>query len=110
MLLKQLGSLQETEIEVIQKDDHKQIVSVIIKNLKKAHDKHEKCYNVRSREAEFKPGQEVYGKNVSQSDFKNNFNTKLAKKFIKKKVVRKNETALYELEDMNGKVIHLRSS
>ena len=80
----------------------------IVKNLKNAWGKHEKTYNRKSREVSFKPGQEVFRRNFAQSDFKNNFNAMLAKKFIKCRIVRKIGTALYQLEDLKDKKIPFR--
>ena len=72
------------------------------------HDKHERSYNVRSREVRFRPGQEVFRRNFAQSEFKNNFNAKLAPKFIKCRILRKIGSSLYELEDLQGNKIPLR--
>ena len=103
-LLRRLGSLSEPDIEVVPKSDLRQLVGFdVLKNLKNAHDRVEKTYNLRSRPVEFSPGQEVYRRNFAQSDFSNNYNAKLGKKFIKCRILRKLGTALYELVDMNGK-------
>ena len=108
-LLRKLGCLSEPETEVLHKADVMRLtVDKVSKNLRKAYEKHEKTYNVRSREVVFQPGQEIFRRNFVQSNFKNNFNAKLAKKFIKCRVVKKIGKALYELEDLNGKKIALR--
>ena len=76
--------------------------------MRKAHERHEKTYNIRSREVVFNTGQEVFRRNFAQSSWRDNFNAKLANKFIKCRVVRKIGNSLYELEDLQGKKIPLR--
>ena len=103
-LLRKLGCLADPESEVLCNTDLKQLIfGKVTKNLKKAHERHQKTYNIRSKNVVYKPGEEVYRRNFAQSSFKDNFNAKLAKKFIKCRVVKRIGTALYELEDMNGK-------
>lgn len=80
----------------------------VIQNLRRAHEVHERVYNKRARFVEFRPGQEVFRRNFVQSNFANNFNAKLAKKFLKCRIVKKVGTALYEIEDMQGKKIAAR--
>ena len=108
-LLRQLDCVGEPDIEIVSGADVKRLTTDrVVKNLRKAYQKHEKTYNVRSRVVDYKPGQEVYRRNFAQSSFQNNFNAKLAKKFIKCRIFKKIGTALYELEDLNGKKIPLR--
>ena len=98
MRLKKLGCMPDAEVDVLPPQDFRQmILDTTRKNLSKAHDKHERSYNVRSREVRFRPGQEVNRRNFAQSEFKNNFNAKLAPKFIKCRVLRKVGSSLYEL-------------
>ena len=108
-LLRKLGCLAESELEILNRSDFQCLTSdKIIKNLRKAHERCEKTYNVRSREVVFRPVQEVFRRNFAQSSFRDNFNAKLANKFLKCRIVRKIGNALYELEDLQGKKIPLR--
>lgn len=105
-LLRKLGSLGDPFIEILPPVDHRnRLKDQVRDNLRQAHERHEHVYNKRSRNVDFKPGQEVFRRNFAKSDFAKNFNAKLAKKFLKCRVLRKVGTALYELEDMNGERI-----
>ena len=88
-LLRQLECLKDPEMEVIPKNVARQLISdEVDRNIKLAHKNLEKTYNMRSRPTDFQPGQEVYRRNFAQSDFKNNFNAKLASKFLKCRILR----------------------
>lgn len=105
-LLRKLGSLGEPFIEILPPDEHRNLLNDRVRrNLQQAHELHERVYNKRTRHVSFKPGQEVFRRNFAQSNFEKNFNAKLAKKFLKCRILRKVGTALYELEDMNGERI-----
>lgn len=108
-LMAALNLLPSSEISVLPFSDFNNILSSQIQDrLKRAHSKHEKTYNIRSKFVNFRPGQEVFRRNFAQSEFAKNFNAKLGKKFLKCRVVRKLGSSLYELEDMNGKAIPLK--
>lgn len=51
------------------------------------------------------PGQEIYRRNYQLSDFSKAFNAKLAPKFIKSRVHSKVGNNLYQLEDLQGKIV-----
>jgi hypothetical protein len=71
-------------------------------NLRKAFDKYSNNYNLRSKERDFKPGDRVWRKNYCLSDAANNFSAKLAPKYIKC-VIKKRNGNVYEIEDEEGK-------
>ncbi|XP_037822497.1 uncharacterized protein LOC119611100 [Lucilia sericata] len=103
-LAKKLQCLLDSEIDIVPKPVKMDLVRHRIReNLHKAYLKNEKTYNTRCRQVKFVPGQEVYRRNFQQSDFKNNFNAKLAKKFLKFRIVRPIGNSLYEVEDLQGK-------
>lgn len=89
-------------------DFHDILYQQVQDRLQRAHKKHEKNYNVRSRFVSYRPGQELYRRNFVQSDAAKNFNAKLAKKFVKCRIVRKVGSVLYELEDMLGNPIAMK--
>ncbi|XP_037825604.1 uncharacterized protein LOC119613645 [Lucilia sericata] len=103
-LAKKLQCLHDPEIDIVPKPVKMDLVRHKIReSLHKAYLKNEKTYNTRCRQVKFVPGQEVYRRNFQQSDFKNNFNAKLAKKFLKCRIVRPIGNSLYEVEDLQGK-------
>lgn len=105
-LLRKLGTLSEDCVNVLPPSDFKHAVyEKVRENLRLAHETHEKAYNTRCRQVEFKVGQEVYRRSFAQSDFKKGFNAKLGKQWIKARVVRKRGSCTYELEDMQGEAI-----
>lgn len=94
------------DLEILDPNDLSQIISESVrKNLQKSHEKGAKVYNIRSREIDYKPGQEVYRRNFIQSDFQKGINSKLAPKFLKSRIRSKLGHARYEVEDMTGKLI-----
>lgn len=108
-LLRKLGNLTDGDATYLQPTELQNLVSSnVIQNLRRAHEVHERVYNKRARFVEFRPGQEVFRRNFVQSNFANNFNAKLAKKFLKCRILKKVGTALYEIEDMQGKKIAAR--
>lgn len=103
-LLREIDCLSNNDIETLPPEELQLRLSSKVKsNLQKAHEIHAKTYNTRSKQVDFQPGQEIFRRNFSQSDFSKQYNSKLANKFIKCRVVRKIGTALYELEDLTGK-------
>lgn len=99
-----LKALGDPETDVIPNSAKMEIIRRKIReNLHKAYERNQKTYNMRCREVKFVPGQEVFRRNFQQSDFKNNFNAKLARKFMKCRIVRPIGNSLYEIEDMQGR-------
>lgn len=77
----------------------------ITKNLQLAHEKGAKTYNTRTREVNFKPGQEVFRRNFSLSSFAKGVAAKFNKKFLKCRITRKVGNSMYEIEDLQGKPV-----
>lgn len=74
-------------------------------NLRKAYDRNESQYNLRSRQTKYVVGQEVLRRNFSQSNMAKSFNAKLDKTFLRARVREKLGSSYYVLEDDNGKLI-----
>lgn len=103
-IAKKLEMLNDPEANILPKADKLAAVRQKIReSLHKAYLRNEKKYNIRSRCVKFVPGQEVYRRSFQQSDFKKNFNAKLANKFHKCLIVRPVGNSLYEVEDLRGK-------
>lgn len=108
-LLTSLNELPLSDTNALLPNDfHSILYQQVQDRLRRAHEKHEKTYNVRGRPINYRVGQEIFRRNFVQSDFAKNFNAKLAKKFVKCRVVRKIGNVLYELEDMQGKPIVMK--
>lgn len=104
-LLKKLDVVG-SDIQLVDPDDMTQLIGESVrKNMRKAHEKGTRVYNTRAREVEYSPGQEIFYRNFSQSDFEKGYNAKLANKFIRARIKRKLGHARYELEDLGGKLI-----
>lgn len=104
-LLRKFDALN-SDLEICDPNDLAQLVGESVqKNLEKAHEKGVRIYNTRAKEIDYVPGQEVYRRNFSQSDFSTGYNAKLSKKFLKCRVRAKLGHARYELEDLAGKFI-----
>lgn len=105
-IARQMEMLDDLEMNIVRTTVKLDLVRQKIReNLHRAYLKNEKSYNLRCREVKYVPGQEVYWRNFQQSVFKNNFNAKLAKKFLKCRIVRPVGRSLYEIEDMQGKIL-----
>lgn len=108
-LLDKLNGLPITDVLPLPPPDFQNVLYAQIQDrLRRAHEKHETVYNTRTRFVSYIAGQEIYRRNFVQSDFKKNISAKLAKKFIKCRVVRKLGTVMYELEDMQGNRIPMK--
>lgn len=102
-LLRKLEAIP-TDIEVLPPPDFQQLLADKIK--KNLNDAHVEKYNTRSKEVDYQPGQEIFFRNFTQSDFTKGYNAKLAKKFVKARIRAKLGHARYQLEDLNGKLIN----
>lgn len=108
-LLNKLDSLPTSDTSVLPPPDFQNVLySQVQDRLRRAHENHERTYNTRTKFVSYRPGQELYRRSFAQRNFKKNFNAKLAKKFIKCRIVRKIGTAMYELEDMEGTPIAMK--
>lgn len=105
-LASKLGTLEDGSVEIIPKHSIHDLIRNTIKE--KLHDSYERSaarYNTRSREVHFKPGQEILRRNFVLSDAARHLNSKLCRKFVKCRVVKKVGTSLYEIEDLQGRKI-----
>lgn len=108
-LLNRLGMLPSELTSPLSPPDFQNILyDQIQERLRIAHETHERVYNTRTRFVSYVPGQEVYRRNFVQSDFKKMFNAKLAKKFVKCRIVSKIGNVMYEVEDMQGNPIAMK--
>lgn len=107
-LLRELDALPEGEVEVLAPPEFRQLVNEQVrKNLQSAYERHERAYNVRSRNVEYKVGQELYHRNYQLSNFANAYNAKLGKQWIKARVLKRLGQSMYQLEDLNGRIVKL---
>ena len=96
--------LEEEGTDAIQKvDKHKFIIDLVEQNLAKAYSKNKKTYDLRSRVISYAIGERVFRRNFAQSSKANNFNAKLAPKFLKAIVLGKVGYCQYKLGNENGK-------
>lgn len=106
-LLRKLQAIQ-SDIDVVPSNDFRKLIhGDVSDNLKHAHDRHEKTYNMRSRPVDYEPGQAVFRRNFQISDFSKGFNAKLGKQWVKARITKKQGSAMYVFEDMSGKPIPL---
>lgn len=77
----------------------------IAHNLDKAHERATKVYNTRTKNIHYRVGQELFRRNHNLSNFKKGINAKFAPKYIKCRIRGKIGNALYEVEDLQGKLV-----
>ncbi|KAH8311558.1 hypothetical protein KR044_006893 [Drosophila immigrans] len=104
-LLRNLQLLEDRTVSFDRKDSFDLIRKTAQKSIQRQHEQNEKQYNLRSREVDFKVGQEVYRRNFQQSNFAKGFNAKLAPALVKSRIKRKLGNSFYELEDNQGRFI-----
>lgn len=99
-------SISDNELKELNRPEKLEIIRTKVKeNLHLAYQKSSERYNKRARIIKFKPGQEVYRRNIVLSDFSKNRNSKFCKKFLKCRIVKPVGENMYELETMQGKSI-----
>ncbi|XP_041566053.1 uncharacterized protein LOC121467813 [Drosophila elegans] len=102
-LTRKLQSLTEHQITTLYTVDKRQLIrDHIRKNLHQAYKRSSQRYIKRARVFHAKPGQEIYRRNFTQSKFGKMYNAKLARKYVKCRVVRPIGNNAYELEDLGG--------
>lgn len=107
-LLRELESLPESELEVLSPPDFRALVGdQVTKNLEAAYHRHQKTYNIRSRNVSYTPGQEVFRRNFQLSNFAQGLNAKLGKQWLKSRIIKRLGSSMYELEDTTGKKLKL---
>ena len=107
-IARKLSLLTDCENTIIPKSVKMDLVrKKIRKSLHKTYLKNERTYNKRCRKIKFISGQEVFRRSFVQSEFKNNFNAKLERKFFFFFLVRTVGSSLYEVENLRGKSLEL---
>ncbi|KAL7725897.1 hypothetical protein ACLKA6_000664 [Drosophila palustris] len=103
---RKLKSLCEHEFASLGRADRQRLIQEKIqKQLHAAYERSSLRYNERARELHLTPGQEVFRRNFSLSNFSKAYNAKFARKFLKARVVRSVGSNMYELEDEQGRPI-----
>lgn len=105
-LLRKLDAVNHSDIQVLSKKDHLQILHKQLMNkIQKAHDKTAIKYNTRCRNITFLQDQEVYCRTFPQSNFKNSFIAKFSPKFQRSRILQVLGKNRYELANLQGKSI-----
>ena len=105
-LARQLGSLNDSEINLLPKNLRLELLRTKIQdNLHIAYEKGAKAYNTRTKEIKYLPGQELFRKNYVQSDFSRNINAKLCPKYVKCRILRSYNNSRYDIEDLQGNFV-----
>lgn len=103
-LLEKLNMLTDDTI-IKRVDKLSSIRDKIAHNLDKAHERATKVYNTRTKNIHYRVGQELFRRNHNLSNFKKGINAKFAPKYIKCRIRGKIGNALYEVEDLQGKLV-----
>lgn len=104
-LLRRLNLLEDRSVS-FDKDDSIDIMrDQAARSMQKQHTRNEATYNMRSREVSFTEGQEIVRRNFPQSNFAKGFAAKLAPSFLKARIRKKQGSAYYEVEDIQGNYI-----
>lgn len=103
-MLRNLSSLEDSE-EINHFDKLQLIRDNVMKNLESAYNNYQKYYNLRSRPIEYREGDEIYRRNFVLSKKSNNFNAKLAPKWLKCRIIKRIGNCYYEISDLKGKLI-----
>lgn len=105
-LLKSLDSLNEPDLRVhADPEKIRKIQDSLMSNIRAAHEKNEKRYNLRVRKPQWKEGQIVFRRLFPQSSSPKNFNAKFSPKFAKCRVSKVLTNNRLLLEDFKGKEI-----
>lgn len=103
-LLRKIENLEENQ-EVKLPDKLMLIRDRVKTNLEIAYNNYKKPYNLRSRPISYKEGEEIYRRNFVLSKKTNHFNSKLAPKWLKCKIVKCIGNSYYKISDPNGDLI-----
>lgn len=105
-LLRGLKAIASGEIDVLPPSDARGEINKKVRcQLQLAQERSRRTYNIRAKEVTFQPGQEVFRRSFAQSDAKKNFNAKLAKQWLPARILSKQGSCLYKIEDRQGKKI-----
>lgn len=99
-ILRRLKLLSESDIKLERQDEFSLLRASIQENVKKAYEKNERIYNLRSRLKCFEVGQNVIRRNFIQSSKIAYVNAKLAPVGVRAKVIKRIGQVYYELQDL----------
>ncbi|XP_065356015.1 uncharacterized protein LOC135950397 [Calliphora vicina] len=103
-LLRKVGGLEEGEN--LNQADKLQLIRKNVKtNLEIAYNNYKKPYNLRARAVHYNEGDEVYRRNFVQSKKSDNFNSKLAPKWLRSIVKKRIGNSYYKVSDLKGNII-----
>lgn len=102
-LLRKLNLLEDRSLTFNRDDSFDIVRRAASAQMKKSYEQNERSYNLRSREVNYIPGQEVFRRNFKQSCFQTGYNAKLGLTFVKARVRKKVGNSCYELEDLQGR-------
>ncbi|XP_068143516.1 uncharacterized protein [Drosophila tropicalis] len=102
-LARKLDADAAVEIKQLPREDQLQIVQEkIVARSHQAFEKSEKRYNLKAREIQYRPGQEVWKRNFVLSDVRRNINAKFCKRYSRCRIMRRVGKNMYELENLHG--------
>lgn len=105
-LLRKLDVVNNSDIELVSKNDQLQILHNYLKEkIVASHDNSAKVYNTRTRNMTFSEDQEIFCRTFPQSCFKNNYVAKFVPRFQKARVLKVLGTNRYELGNLQGRSI-----
>lgn len=105
-VLKCLKCVSSGEVNVVPREEHlDRIRRRVSQSLTEAHEQSKRTYNLRARNIHYRPGQEVYCRNFEQSDKASKRISKFAKLYRKGRIRSKIGNSLYEIEDLQGKLL-----
>ncbi|XP_055911202.1 uncharacterized protein LOC129945458 [Eupeodes corollae] len=103
-LLRKLDALNDSEMLVLPNAVKTALARQnISKNIFRAYVKSKNTYNTRAKAVNYREGQEVFHRNFAQSNFTQGISAKLLPTFVKCRVKKVIGSAMYELENLNGK-------
>lgn len=105
-ILRNLNALATGDIEITPLSAVRNIINERVwEKLQQAHERNSRTYNLRARDVQFQPGQEIFRRNFQQSDASKNFSAKLAKQWLPARITSRKGSNLYNLEDRQGNAI-----
>lgn len=105
-ILRKLGGLRNVDVYLKDISDRNQLIrDKVFHNLKLAHERSSRVYNLRSSCVKFFKGQVVYRRNFKLSSKIDNYNSKLAPTSVRCIVLEVLGNSLYKLGGMDGKVM-----
>lgn len=104
-LLRNLEMLEDRSVRFNREDSLEVVRAKSAAVMRKQFERNERAYNLLSKEVSYEVGQEVFRRNVRQSNFEQGVCAKLAPPLVKARVRQRCGNAYYELEDLQGRPI-----